>query len=240
MRLAKEEQITTILVGHVTKDGNIAGPRVLEHMVDTVLNFEGDKEHEFRIMRASKNRFGTTSEVGIFEMQEKGLISVASPSDVLIDAHDEPVSGSVYFVDCSSTRPLVVEVQALVTPSYLPSPRRLATGIETLRLLQVIAVLERRAKLSFSNLDVIASIAGGIKISEPALDLALALALISAHKDRALLPQTAAFGEIALTGRVRSAKRREARIKEAQNMGFTRIVSSNEIQTIADALRLFS
>lgn len=239
MRLAKEEGITTILVGHVTKDGSVAGPRVLEHMVDTVLNFEGDKNHEFRIMRATKNRFGTTSEIGIFEMREQGLISVSSPSEVLIDAHEEAISGSIFFVDCSSTRPLVVEVQALVTPSYLPSPRRLATGIESLRLLQLIAVLERRAKLSFANLDVIASIAGGIKISEPALDLALALALISAHKDIPL-PQTVAFGEIVLTGRVRPAKRREARIKEAKNMGFNQILSSDELSSVADCLQLFS
>lgn len=240
MRLAKEQGITTILVGHVTKDGSVAGPRVLEHMVDTVLNFEGDKDHEFRIIRASKNRFGTTSEIGIFEMREEGLISVSSPSEILVDTKGEPVSGSAFFVDCSSTRPLLVEVQALVTPSYLPSPRRLATGIESLRLLQVIAVLERRAKLSFSNLDVIASIAGGVKISEPALDLALALALISAHKDIPLKPQAVAFGEIALTGKVRPAKRREARIKEASNMGLKTVLTSNEIPSVADVMRLFS
>lgn len=240
MRMAKEEGISTLLVGHVTKDGSVAGPRVLEHMVDTVLNFEGDKDHQFRIIRSSKNRFGTTSEIGIFEMEEQGLVPVTSPSDLLIEQRGEAVSGSVFFVDCEATRPLVVEVQALVTPSYLPSPRRLATGVESLRLLQVIAVLERRAGLSFSNLDVIVSIAGGIKVSEPAIDLALALALISAHKDIALDPQSAAFGEIALTGTVRPAKRRDARIKEAENLGIKRVLTSNELATVADCLKLFS
>lgn len=239
MRLAKEHGITTIIVGHVTKDGSVAGPRVLEHMVDAVLNFEGDKDHEFRIIRAVKNRFGSTSEIGIFEMSTEGLIAVASPSEVLIDRDAGPISGSVFFADCEGMRPLIVEVQALVTKSYLPNPRRLSNGIETLRLLQVIAVLERRAHLSFSDLDVIVSIAGGIKVSEPAVDLALALALISAHRDIALPQQTVAFGEIALTGKIRKAARSDIRIKEASNLGFHRIASSEQLTTVQDCLALF-
>lgn len=239
MRLAKGYGITTIIVGHVTKDGSIAGPRVLEHMVDTVLNFEGDKDHEFRIVRAVKNRFGSTSEIGIFEMSEGGLLPVASPSEMLIDRDAGPISGSVFFANCEGTRPLIVEVQALVTKSHLPAPRRLSNGIETLRLLQVIAVLERRAHLSFSDLDVIVSIAGGIKVSEPPVDLALALALISAYRDIALPEQTVAFGEIALTGKVRKSSRAEMRIKEAHNLGFQRIANSQQLETVRDCLALF-
>lgn len=239
MRLAKEHGITTIVVGHVTKDGGIAGPRVLEHMVDTVLHFEGDKDNLYRLVRAMKNRFGSTSEIGIFEMAGDGLKEVPSPSDVFIEHYDEPISGSVYFASCEGTRPLLVEVQALVTSSYLPSPRRLANGIDTTRLLQVIAVLERRAQVSFANLDVIVSIAGGARISEPALDLPLALALISAHKDRALKEKTVAFGEIALTGKVRQTPRAKERIKEAQNLGLSHVLSSQQISSIAECMRYF-
>lgn len=239
MRLAKEHGITTIVVGHVTKDGGIAGPRVLEHMVDTVLQFEGDKENLYRLVRAIKNRFGSTSEIGIFEMMGDGLREVSSPSDVFIEHYDEPISGSVYFASCEGTRPLLVEVQALVTPSYLPSPRRLANGIDKNRLLQVIAVLERRAHISFANLDVIVSIAGGARIAEPALDLPLALSLISAHKDSPLKEQTVAFGEIALTGKVRQTPRSKERAKEAQNLGLTHVLSSQQISSIAECMRYF-
>lgn len=239
MRLAKEQGITTIVVGHVTKDGGIAGPRVLEHMVDTVLQFEGDKDNLYRLVRAIKNRFGSTSEIGIFEMTGDGLNQVTSPSDVFIEHYDEPISGSVYFASCEGTRPLLVEVQALVTPSYLPSPRRLANGVDTTRLLQVIAVLERRAHISFANLDVIVSIAGGARISEPALDLPLALSLISAHKDCPLNEQTVAFGEIALTGKVRQTPRSKERIKEAHNLGLLHVLSSQQISSIEECMRYF-
>lgn len=240
MRLAKEHGITTIVVGHVTKDGQIAGPRVLEHMVDTVLHFEGDKDNLYRIVRSVKNRFGSTSEIGIFEMTGDGLEPVASPSEVFIEHYDEPISGSAYFASCEGTRPLIVEVQALVTPSYLPSPRRLANGIETMRLLQVVAVLERRAHISFANLDVIVSVAGGVKISEPAIDLPLALALISAQKDVALPRDSVSFGEIALTGKVRMAPQSKERQKEAKNLGMAQVISSQQISSIAECLCYFS
>ena len=240
MRLAKEHGITTIVVGHVTKDGQIAGPRVLEHMVDTVLHFEGDKDNLYRIVRSVKNRFGSTSEIGIFEMTGDGLLPVASPSEVFIEHYDEPISGSSYFASCEGTRPLIVEVQALVTPSYLPSPRRLANGVETMRLLQVIAVLERRAHVSFANLDVIVSVAGGVKIAEPAIDVPLALSLLSAHKDCALPEHTVSFGEIALTGKIRVAPQAKEREKEARNLGLANVISSQQISSIAECLRYFS
>lgn len=240
MRLAKEHDITTLVVGHVTKDGGIAGPRVLEHMVDTVLHFEGDKENLYRMVRAIKNRFGSTSEVGIFEMTSDGLIQVASPSEVFIERYEEPISGSAYFASCEGTRPLIVEIQALVTPSYLPSPRRLANGLDTMRLLQVIAVLERRAHVSFANLDVIVSIAGGVKITEPALDLPLALSLLSAQKDVALKKGTLAFGEIALTGKVRQAPQSKERAKEARNLGLNNVISCQQIGAISECMRFFS
>ncbi len=183
MRVAKDLGVTTLLVGHVTKDGAIAGPRVLEHMVDSVLYFEGDRDHAFRIVRAVKNRFGSASEIGIFEMAERGLVGVGSPSTALLAERAAAVPGSVVMAAMEGTRPLLVEIQALVTPSYLPAPRRLATGVDSARLLQVIAVLERRAGLSFAGQDVYVSVVGGIRIAEPAVDLPLALALASALKD---------------------------------------------------------
>lgn len=186
VRIAKELGVTTLIVGHVTKDGSIAGPRVLEHMVDTVLYFEGDRDHAFRIIRSVKNRFGSASEIGIFEMTETGLVGVDSPSALLLAERTEPVAGSVVMATMEGSRPLLVEVQALVTRSYLPSPKRFATGIETTRLHQILGVLERRAGLSFADKDVYVSITGGLKIVEPAVDLPLALALSSALKDRPL------------------------------------------------------
>ena len=200
MRVAKDLGVTTLLVGHVTKDGAIAGPRVLEHMVDAVLYFEGDRDHAFRIVRAVKNRFGSASEIGIFEMNERGLVGVGSPSVALLAERAAAVAGSSVMAAMEGTRPLLVEIQALVTPSYLPSPRRLATGIDTARLLQVIAVLERRAGLSFAGQDVYVSVVGGIRIAEPAVDLPLALALASALKDIPLPLDAAAFGELGAHG----------------------------------------
>ena len=173
-------------------------------------------------------------------MTGDGLEPVASPSEVFIEHYDEPISGSAYFASCEGTRPLIVEVQALVTPSYLPSPRRLANGIETMRLLQVVAVLERRAHISFANLDVIVSVAGGVKISEPAIDLPLALALISAQKDVALPRDAVSFGEIALTGKVRMAPQSKERQKEAKNLGMAQVISSQQISSIAECLQYFS
>jgi DNA repair protein RadA/Sms len=221
LRIAKDQAVTTLIVGHVTKDGAIAGPRVLEHMVDAVLYFEGDRDHAFRIVRAVKNRFGSSSEIGIFEMGERGLEAVDSPSSALLSERGQAHSGSAVMVAMEGSRPLLVEIQALVTPSYLPAPRRLATGIDGSRLLQVIAVLERRAGLSFAGQDVYVSVAGGLRIAEPAVDLPLALALASALTDRPAGLDVAAFGEIGLTGQVRPVPHAAARVREAERMGFT-------------------
>jgi len=226
MRIAKDLNVITIIVGHVTKDGAIAGPRVLEHMVDAVLYFEGDRDHAFRIVRAVKNRFGSASEIGIFEMGEGGLVGVGSPSAALLAERHEAVSGSAVMAAMEGTRPVLVELQALVTPSYLPAPRRLATGIETARLLQVIAVLERRAGLSFAGQDVYVSVAGGLRVSEPAVDLPLALALASALGDFVVPLDLAAFGEIGLTGQVRPVAHVGPRVREATRMGIGRVMGA--------------
>lgn len=225
-RIAKDLDIVTLIVGHVTKEGAIAGPRVLEHMVDVVLYFEGDRDNTFRIVRAVKNRFGSATEIGIFEMGEEGLVGVESPSTVLLAERSEPVAGSTVMVAMEGTRPLLVEIQALVTPSYLPVPRRQATGIDNNRLLQVIAVLERRAGLSFAGQDVLVSVAGGLRVSEPAVDLPLALALASALRDVAIPLDIACFGEIGLTGHVRPVKQGQQRVGEAARLGFETVLAA--------------
>lgn len=238
LKIAKEYSITVLVVGHVTKDGSLAGPRVLEHMVDTVLYFEGDNDHAYRIIRAVKNRFGSISEIGIFEMDERGLTPVESPSSAFLEHRGQRYSGSVLFAAIVGSRPLLVEIQALVTKSYAPNPRRLATGIDTSRLLQVVAVLERRAGVSFADKDVIVSVAGGIRITEPAVDLPLALALISAIKDVPLASEVVAYGEVALTGQVRKAPRAVSRRKEALGLGLDRVISNEELTTIEQAYTL--
>jgi DNA repair protein RadA/Sms len=226
MRIAKDLGITTLIVGHVTKEGAIAGPRVLEHMVDAVLYFEGDRDHAFRIVRAVKNRFGSASELGIFEMTETGLAPVASPSALLLAERTEPVSGSAVMVTMEGTRPLLVEIQALVSPSYLPAPRRLATGVDTARVLQVLAVLERRCGLSFAGQDVLVSVAGGVRIAEPAVDLPLAIALASALSDRPVALDLASFGEVGLTGHVRPVPQAGARLAEASALGMRTVLAA--------------
>ena len=222
VRLAKTSDVTVIVVGHVTKDGSIAGPRVLEHVVDTVLYFEGDADHTFRIVRAAKNRFGSVSEIGIFEMGDAGLVEVGQPSSALLAQRTQGVAGSAVMATMEGSRPLLVEVQALVTPSYLQMPRRLSVGVETARLLQVLAVLERRADIALGSYDVYVSVAGGIRVSEPAVDLPLALALASSRRDRPLAFDAVTFGEIGLTGDIRAVPHGQARLKEAARMGFAR------------------
>ncbi len=244
VRLAKSEDVTLIVVGHVTKDGSIAGPRVLEHVVDTVLYFEGDADHAFRIVRAAKNRFGSVSEVGIFEMRESGLAEVGQPSSALLAQRAGGVAGSAVLATMEGSRPLLVEVQALVTPSYVQMPRRVSVGIESARLLQVLAILERRAGIALGSHDVYVSVAGGIRVTEPAIDLPLALALASSHRDRPLPSDAASFGEIALTGDIRPVPHAPLRVREASRMGFGTIFgpASRElgadpgIGTLADAL----
>ncbi|MDY0340994.1 MAG: DNA repair protein RadA [Coriobacteriia bacterium] len=249
VRLAKTHDVTLIVVGHVTKEGSIAGPRVLEHMVDTVLYFEGDSDHVFRIVRAAKNRFGSVAEVGIFEMTGEGLAEVAQPSSALLAGHQGDISGSIVMPTMEGSRSLLVEVQALVTPSYLQMPRRLSVGIDTARVLQTLAILERRAGIALGSHDVYVSVAGGVRVCEPAVDLPLALAIASALKDRAVGAGTVAFGEVGLTGDVRGVPHAEPRIREAARMGFTEVLapmsvrgaatgaSVTGIKTIAEAVR---
>lgn len=224
VRLAKSHDVTVIVVGHVTKEGSIAGPRVLEHVVDTVLYFEGDADHTFRVVRAAKNRFGSVAEVGIFEMGAAGLAEVSQPSSALLAGRDGGVSGSVVMATMEGSRCLLVEVQALVTPSYLQMPRRLSVGIDSARVLQTLAILERRAGIALGSHDVYVSVAGGVRVGEPAVDLPLALAIASAFKDRPVGTGTVAFGELGLTGDVRGVPHVEPRLKEAGRMGFSEVL----------------
>jgi DNA repair protein RadA/Sms len=223
-RLAKDEGITTIVVGHVTKDGSIAGPRVLEHMVDTVLYFEGDRDHAFRIVRSVKNRFGAADEIGVFEMTGAGLIAVDQPSAALVGDRTE-AAGSAVMPAMEGSRPVLVEIQALVAPSYVQMPRRLANGLDGGRLLQVLAVLERHAGLSFGQHDVYVAVSGGVRLSEPAADLPLVLALLSARSGEPLPQGLTAFGEVGLTGEVRGGPHLEARLRESARLGFDQAVT---------------
>lgn len=221
IKVAKRRGITLFLVGHVTKEGQIAGPRVLEHMVDTVLYFEGERGHEFRILRAVKNRFGGTDEIGVFEMHGQGLVEIANPSALFLSSREEPVSGVSVFAGMEGTRPLLVEIQALVAPSYMSAPRRAVVGWDAGRLAMVLAVLETRCGIRFSDKEVYLSVAGGIRVSEPAADMAVAAALLSALYDQPLPSGAVMFGEIGLSGEVRGVARTEARLKEAEKLGFT-------------------
>jgi DNA repair protein RadA/Sms len=218
---AKRKGMAVILVGHVTKDGQIAGPRVVEHMVDTVLYFEGERGHQFRILRAVKNRFGPSDEIGVFEMTGSGLSQVTNPSALFLSERGTPSPGSVVFAGVEGTRPVLVELQALVAPSPHSQPRRTVVGWDGGRLAMILAVLEARVGIPFTGLDVYLNVAGGMKISEPAADLAVAAALLSAREDAALPAETVVFGEISLSGALRPAPQTENRLKEAQKLGFT-------------------
>lgn len=220
LRLAKGRQVPVFLVGHVTKEGNIAGPRVLEHLVDTVLYFEGDGKQALRILRGVKNRFGSTNEIGVFEMTALGLAEVPNPSALFLDERPEGISGSAVIPSIEGTRPLLVEVQALVTDSHLGSPRRTVTGVNPNRVSLILAVLEKRVGLGFAGLDVFVNVAGGVKLTEPAADLAIALALCSSLRDVPVLPGLAAFGEVGLAGEIRSVDRAGIRVSEASKFGF--------------------
>jgi DNA repair protein RadA/Sms len=222
---AKRRGVSVILVGHVTKDGQIAGPRVVEHMVDCVLYFEGDRGHQFRLLRAVKNRFGPAGEIGVFEMTGAGLAEVANPSALFLGDRDTAQPGSVVFAGIEGTRPLLVEFQALVAPSSLGQPRRSAVGWDGGRLSMILAVLERRCGLSFAGLDVYLNVAGGLRVTEPAADLAVAAALLSAREDVALPPDTVVFGEISLSGALRPVSQTESRLKEAGKLGFSAAIA---------------
>ncbi len=219
--LAKERGVTTFLVGHVTKDGSLAGPRVLEHMVDTVLYFEGERHGSVRILRASKNRFGSVSEVGVFEMGDSGLREVEDPSLLFSRLRPEGVSGVAPVIAMEGRRPLLVEVQALVTPTSLPVPKRVASGLDQRRFALDLAVLEKRARLSFFDHDVFCGTAGGLQVAEPACDLAICLAVASSRLDAPLPAHLACCGEVSLAGEVRPVSRTEERVREARRLGFS-------------------
>ncbi len=221
IRLAKRRGFCVLLVGHVTKDGQIAGPRVLEHMVDTVLYFEGDRGHQFRILRSVKNRFGATDEIGVFEMTDAGLAEVANPSALFLSERDGDVSGSAVFAGIEGTRPMLGEIQALTAPTAYGTPRRAVVGWDGGRLAMVMAVMEARCGLAMAMSDVYLNVAGGLRISEPAADLAVAAALASSVSGVPVPAQTVVFGEIGLSGEVRSVAQADARLKEAQKLGFT-------------------
>lgn len=222
IRAAKKRGFALILVGHVTKDGQIAGPRVLEHMVDTVLYFEGDRGHQYRILRAVKNRFGATDEIGVFNMSDKGLEEVLNPSSLFLEERENAISGAAVFAGMEGTRPILCEIQALVSPSMMSTPRRATVGFDNQRLAMILAVLEARAGMRFADKEVFLNVAGGMKIGEPAADLAAASALLSALLDKPLPQGLIAVGEIGLTGEVRAVSRVDARLKEAQKLGFTK------------------
>jgi len=220
IRLAKRRGFVLFLVGHVTKEGTIAGPRVLEHMVDTVLYFEGDRGHQFRILRATKNRFGATDEIGVFEMTERGLSEVANPSALFLAERRGNVSGSCVYAGIEGSRPMLVEIQALVAPSSLSSPRRAVVGWDTGRLAMVMAVLDARCGLALSGNDVYLNVAGGLRITEPAADLAVAAALVSSSSDVPVPADMVVFGEVGLSGEVRAVAQADLRLKEAAKLGF--------------------
>jgi DNA repair protein RadA/Sms len=226
IRVAKERALPVILVGHVTKDGNIAGPRALEHLVDVVCHFEGDRQTSLRFVRSMKNRFGPTDEVGCFEMTGEGINEVPDPSGMFLSRGDAPVSGTCVTVTVEGKRPLIAEVQALVVKSSTPQPRRVTNGVDSARVAMLLAVLERRAGLRLSDMDVYVSTVGGVKLTEPASDLAIALAIASAVQDKPIAHNLVAFGEISLAGEIRKVSNGKVRASEANRLGFVRSVDS--------------
>lgn len=253
MRLAKEQSITVFIVGHVTKEGTVAGPRVLEHMVDTVLYFEGDRHASYRILRGVKNRFGSTNEIGVFEMRDNGLQEVPNPSEYMLNGKPEGASGSVVACMMEGTRPMLLEVQALVCRTNFGMPRRTAAGMDYNRLNLLMAVLEKRLNLPLSGYDAYVNIAGGIRLSEPAMDLALVLAVISSYKDVPVREKTVVFGEVGLSGEVRAVSMAEQRVQEAKKLWFRQVILPQSclervknvtgielvgVSTVKDALRV--
>src|SRR5438270_1683188 len=235
LRTAKESGVATILVGHVTKDGTVAGPRVLEHLVDCVLQFEGDRYHAHRVLRAVKNRFGSTNELGVFEMTGAGLVGVPDPSEVFGRTHPGEV-GSAVTCTLEGTRPLLLEIQSLVAPTDLAMPRRVGTGVDPKRLAMIVAVLGRHARVALGTADVFVNVAGGVRIDEPGADLAVALAIASAGRGVPLKEGHAAFGEIGLTGRLRPAAQTERRLEECKKLGISLVITPAETDTLAKAV----
>ena len=239
MKICKSRKITTIIIGHVTKDGNIAGPRVLEHMVDTVLYIEGERYFSYRMIRGVKNRFGSTNEVGMFEMQEKGMVEITNPSSILISEREDNPSGSVVVATVEGTRPLLVELQALVTQSVFGLPRRTANGIDYNRLTLLVAVMEKKAGFMLGNQDVYLNVVGGLKVNEPALDLGIILATASSFKNISIPKGVIALGEVGLTGEVRTINMMEKRLKEAERLGFKKcIIPENNKKLLKESYKL--
>ena len=240
---AKTDGTAVLLVGHVNKEGGIAGPRILEHMVDTVLYFEGERRQNFRLIRAMKNRFGSTNEIGVFEMTDKGLREVENPSEMLLSDRPKNVPGNCAVCVMEGTRPLIAEIQALTSPTVFPSPRRMSTGIDYGRVSLIIAVIEKRLGLAFQAHDVYVNVIGGIKIDETASDAAMAMALISSVRELAVPDDLIAFGEIGLSGEVRTVSRVEQRVAEAARLGFTRIAiprrCAERLDKIPDGVKIF-
>lgn len=231
MKIAKTNGIAIFIVGHVTKEGALAGPRMLEHMVDTVLYFEGDRYQSFRILRAVKNRFGSTNEIGIFEMRQQGLVEVKNPSEVFLEERLEGASGSAIVVAMEGTRPILVEIQALLSPTLYGNARRTSSGLDYNRISLILAVLEKRSGLSLQNQDAYLKATGGVKLDEPAIDLAIAMAIVSSYKEQETQSKNCFVGEIGLTGEIRSVTRVEQRIQEAKKLGFQRIfIPKNNLQ----------
>ncbi len=239
MRMCKDKGITTIIIGHVTKDGNIAGPRVLEHMVDTVLYLEGERYFSYRIVRSVKNRFGSTNEVGMFEMKNEGMVEIKNPSSVLISDRSDNPAGSVIVATIEGTRPLLIELQALTTPSVFGFPKRTANGIDYNRLAVLIAVIEKRAGLALGGQDVYLNVVSGIKIAEPAVDLGIILACTSSYRNIGISKELVAIGEVGLTGEVRSVNMIEKRLKEAERLGFKKcIIPESNKKLLKDTFKL--
>src|SRR5690625_4194536 len=253
MRIAKTNGIPICIVGHVTKEGAIAGPRMLEHMVDTVLYFEGDRHHAYRMLRSVKNRFGSTNELGIFEMKEKGLQEVLNPSEIFLEERSQGAAGSTVVASMEGTRPVLVEIQALISPSSFGNPRRMATGVDSSRVPLLMAVLEKRVGLLLQNQDAYIKVAGGVKLDEPAIDLAIAISIASSFKNEPTSQEDIYIGEVGLTGEIRRVSRIEQRVKEAAKLGFKRIICSKNnldgwtppkgievvgVKTVQEALRL--
>ena len=224
MQIAKGMGISIFLVGHVTKEGVVAGPRVLEHMVDTVLYFEGDRYASYRILRGVKNRFGSTNEIGVFEMRQSGLREVSNPSEYMLEGKPENASGSIVACSMEGSRPILIEIQALVCHTNLPMPRRTTAGTDFNRVNLLLAVLEKRAGMQMASCDVYVNIAGGIRMTEPAIDLGLILALVSSYKDIAIDEKTIAFGEVGLSGEIRSVNMAQQRVQEAKKLGFETVL----------------
>jgi DNA repair protein RadA/Sms len=224
MQVAKKDNIAMVLVGHVTKEGNIAGPRVLEHMVDTVLYFEGEKYHTYRVLRGVKNRFGSTNEIGIFEMTQYGLQTVANPSEMMLDSRPENTCGSVVIPCMEGSRPLLVELQGLISSSGFGNPRRMATGMDHNRMVLLMAILEKRLGIDLSSYDAYINVVGGIRIDEPALDLAVIAVLYSSLREFEIPDDLMVLGEVGLTGEVRSISQMEKRLIEGAKLGFKRCI----------------